>query len=133
MRIDDKICVRGSMDRASDSGSEGWGFESLPACQLVASDRPLAASFSFHCERIARPFCCAPLPGPAAGAPPCGRQLPRLRNLDFHRLLHVGASDVLCAPGAPPGSCRAGGKGRRTARAGAADGEFSAVDKWNRL
>ncbi len=21
------------MDRASDSGSEGWGFESLPACQ----------------------------------------------------------------------------------------------------
>ena len=23
-------CTGGSMDRASDSGSEGWGFESLP-------------------------------------------------------------------------------------------------------
>ena len=28
-----KICAGGSMDRASDSGSEGWGFESLPAYQ----------------------------------------------------------------------------------------------------
>ncbi len=27
-------CAGGSMDRASDSGSEGWGFESLPACHL---------------------------------------------------------------------------------------------------
>lgn len=26
------ICARGSTDRASDSGSEGWGFESLRAC-----------------------------------------------------------------------------------------------------
>ena len=26
-------CTGGSMDRASDSGSEGWGFESLPVCQ----------------------------------------------------------------------------------------------------
>ena len=26
-----KLCAGGSMDRASDSGSEGWGFESLPA------------------------------------------------------------------------------------------------------
>ena len=25
-----KLCTGGSMDRASDSGSEGWGFESLP-------------------------------------------------------------------------------------------------------
>ena len=25
----------GSMDRASDSGSEGWGFESLPVYQTV--------------------------------------------------------------------------------------------------
>ena len=25
-----KQCTGGSMDRASDSGSEGWGFESLP-------------------------------------------------------------------------------------------------------
>ena len=28
-----KKCAGGSMDRASDSGSEGWGFESLPAYQ----------------------------------------------------------------------------------------------------
>ena len=28
-----KQCTGGSMDRASDSGSEGWGFESLPVCQ----------------------------------------------------------------------------------------------------
>ena len=27
------LCVRSSMDRASDSGSESWGFESLRACQ----------------------------------------------------------------------------------------------------
>ena len=26
------------MDRASDSGSEGWGFESLPACQTNKRD-----------------------------------------------------------------------------------------------
>ena len=26
-------CTGGSMDRASDSGSEGWGFESLPVYQ----------------------------------------------------------------------------------------------------
>ena len=26
-------CAGGSMDRASDSGSEGWGFESLPVYQ----------------------------------------------------------------------------------------------------
>ena len=28
-----KLCAGGSMDRASDSGSEGWGFESLPVYQ----------------------------------------------------------------------------------------------------
>lgn len=28
-------CTGGSMDRASDSGSEGWGFESLPVYQAV--------------------------------------------------------------------------------------------------
>ena len=27
-------CASGSMDRASDSGSEGWGFESLLAYQM---------------------------------------------------------------------------------------------------
>ena len=26
------------MDRASDSGSEGWGFESLPVCQVKKKD-----------------------------------------------------------------------------------------------
>ena len=29
-------CTGGSMDRASDSGSEGWGFESLPVYQKNA-------------------------------------------------------------------------------------------------
>ena len=29
------LCTGGSMDRASDSGSEGWGFESLPAYQKI--------------------------------------------------------------------------------------------------
>ena len=29
----EKKCTGGSMDRASDSGSEGWGFESLPVYQ----------------------------------------------------------------------------------------------------
>ena len=33
------------MDRASDSGSEGWGFESLPACQVGASVIPLVPAF----------------------------------------------------------------------------------------
>ena len=28
------LCTGGSMDRASDSGSEGWGFESLPVYQI---------------------------------------------------------------------------------------------------
>ena len=28
-----QVRAGGSMDRASDSGSEGWGFESLPAYQ----------------------------------------------------------------------------------------------------
>ena len=27
-------CTGGSMDRASDSGSEGWGFESLPVYHI---------------------------------------------------------------------------------------------------
>ena len=32
-----KLCTGGSMDRASDSGSEGWGFESLPVYQEKGS------------------------------------------------------------------------------------------------
>jgi hypothetical protein len=43
------VCASGSTDRASDSGSEGWGFESLLACQLVASDLSLATSFFVFC------------------------------------------------------------------------------------
>ncbi len=31
------LCTGGSMDRASDSGSEGWGFESLPVYQKKAA------------------------------------------------------------------------------------------------
>ena len=31
-------CTGGSMDRASDSGSEGWGFESLPVYQINKRD-----------------------------------------------------------------------------------------------
>ena len=51
------------MDRASDSGSEGWGFESLPACQLVASVISLATSFFISLQSfIARSFCCSSLP-----------------------------------------------------------------------
>ena len=39
------LCTGGSMDRASDSGSEGWGFESLPVYHDAGSQllRP-----SFH-------------------------------------------------------------------------------------
>ena len=33
LRLSSK-CTGGSMDRASDSGSEGWGFESLPVYQI---------------------------------------------------------------------------------------------------
>ena len=29
------LCARSSTDRASDYGSEGWGFESLRACHLL--------------------------------------------------------------------------------------------------
>ena len=34
-------CTGGSMDRASDSGSEGWGFESLPVYQTNKRDTHL--------------------------------------------------------------------------------------------
>jgi hypothetical protein len=29
------MCARSSTDRASDYGSEGWGFESLRACEFL--------------------------------------------------------------------------------------------------
>ena len=39
-------CTGGSMDRASDSGSEGWGFESLPVYQIKEEDtRRVSSSF----------------------------------------------------------------------------------------
>ena len=38
-------CTGGSMDRASDSGSEGWGFESLPVYQK----RERAFALSLFC------------------------------------------------------------------------------------
>ena len=37
LRLSSK-CTGGSMDRASDSGSEGWGFESLPVYQEKKRD-----------------------------------------------------------------------------------------------
>ena len=42
-------CAGGSMDRASDSGSEGWGFESLPAYQN--SRYPNRVSGILFCRR----------------------------------------------------------------------------------
>ena len=38
-------CARSSMDRASDSGSECWGFESLRACHVGASVVSLAPTY----------------------------------------------------------------------------------------
>ena len=43
-----RSCVRGSMDRAPDSGSGGWGFESLRACHVGASCVSLAPAFFAH-------------------------------------------------------------------------------------
>ena len=42
-----ELCARGSMDRASDSGSGGWGFESLRARHVVADGIPFATTLSF--------------------------------------------------------------------------------------
>ena len=40
------------MDRASDSGSEGWGFESLPVCQDKRTDTRMGIrSFILSPER----------------------------------------------------------------------------------
>ena len=36
------------MDRASDSGSEGWGFESLPVCQSKIRGIPKRVSLLFY-------------------------------------------------------------------------------------
>ena len=47
------------MDRASDSGSEGWGFESLPACHVGANVISFAPAFFQKSERthsVAPPF-----------------------------------------------------------------------------
>ena len=42
------LCTGGSMDRASDSGSEGWGFESLPVYQ-IKEEIPLGISSFISC------------------------------------------------------------------------------------
>ena len=42
------------MDRASDSGSEGWGFESLPACQGFMIPYGIMNPFFFMEIEIAR-------------------------------------------------------------------------------
>ena len=46
-----KKCTGGSMDRASDSGSEGWGFESLPVyhSENAASEKMQRFFFGFLC------------------------------------------------------------------------------------
>ena len=51
-----------------------------------------------------RPLPCSSFPtatrcaGLAVGGPPCGRHFSRLRNIDFNRPFHVGASFVSLAP-----------------------------------
>ena len=56
-------CTGGSMDRASDSGSEGWGFESLPVYQNKQEGYPFGypsclfgASRRKGLERAAQPM-----------------------------------------------------------------------------
>ena len=44
-------CTGGSMDRASDSGSEGWGFESLPVYQIKSGDTFWYPHFLFRATR----------------------------------------------------------------------------------
>ena len=40
------------MDRASDSGSEGWGFESLPVCQLRNSQSCSVSRLAENCAGL---------------------------------------------------------------------------------
>ena len=47
------------MDRASDSGSEGWGFESLPVYHEKAAFASANAAFSSEVCLAAREVCCA--------------------------------------------------------------------------
>ena len=44
-------CTGGSMDRASDSGSEGWGLESLPVYQIKSGDTFWYPHFLFRATR----------------------------------------------------------------------------------
>ena len=48
-------CASGSMDRASDSGSEGWGFESLLAYQEQVIPYGVTCSYVYQeeLERVA--------------------------------------------------------------------------------
>ena len=62
------LCVRSSMDRASDSGSESWGFESLRACQkrwLVFLPTISFAFLSALCSKQPSRFACLFEKGPA--------------------------------------------------------------------
>ena len=73
------MCARSSMDRASDSGSECWGFESLRAYHVVADCVSFATTFFFQANVIARSLRRSSSPtatrcaGLAVGVPPCGR------------------------------------------------------------
>ena len=62
-----KACAGGSMDRASDSGSEGWGFESLPAYHRRGKVRFAPAFFCLQQKKTPSTRSLAPplLTGPA--------------------------------------------------------------------
>ena len=47
-------CTGGSMDRASDSGSEGWGFESLPVYQIKEEDTHTGILFFYLALRAGK-------------------------------------------------------------------------------
>ena len=51
-------CTGGSMDRASDSGSEGWGFESLPVYQRRIIRTTFAGSDYFYTFQRTRTIKC---------------------------------------------------------------------------
>ena len=65
------------MDRASDSGSEGWGFESLPACQKrsdfclpkVTSFFIQAAGLAYHHDAVV--YIISPFGAVSHHAPAC--------------------------------------------------------------
>ena len=80
-------CASGSMDRASDSGSEGWGFESLLAYQKAG--HPQRGRPAFCLREGTRTIQC--------GSPVDCRQTPAGRRL----LLNVPSPFWRTAPGLP--------------------------------